>query len=85
MYPLLGGPVLGLSGGYRHQILHDDSIQGGTNFRKLALEQRPPGGARVVDVATYSGKAWGEEGMQTHANYSDATAVSKASGIVPRA
>lgn len=34
-------------------------------------------GLSWADVATYSGKAWGEEGMQTRANYSDATAVLK--------
>ena len=34
-------------------------------------------GLNWADVATYSGKAWGEEGMQTTAGYSDATAVLK--------
>lgn len=34
-------------------------------------------GLNWADVATYSGKAWGQEGMQTQANYSDATAVLK--------
>lgn len=34
-------------------------------------------GVNWADVATYYGKAWGKEGMQTRANYSDATAVLK--------
>jgi hypothetical protein len=34
-------------------------------------------GLQWADVATYYGKAWGKEGMQTRANYSDATAVLK--------
>jgi hypothetical protein len=34
-------------------------------------------GLSWADVATYSGKAWGKEGMQTQAGYSDATAVLK--------
>ncbi len=52
---------------YKERPISENSVW--TNGHQTGLDW--------ADVATYSGKAWGEEGMQTHADYSDATAVLK--------